>query len=314
MNIKKPELIFLGTPDFALPALKRLMASDFKPSLVITQPDQPVGRRQELTPPPVKVLANQNKIKVLQPATKKELADIFRKNFCDVAIVVAYGMILPASVLATPKHGFLNIHPSLLPKYRGSSPIQSALLNGEKETGVTVMKLTEKMDAGPILVSQGFKITDQNASQLHDLLAELGAELLVKVLPDYLSNKIDLMPQDDSRATYTKIIKREDGLINWGKSAELIFNQFRAFNPWPGVFTYLAGKRLKISNLSVFSGNLKQDDSPHGTVFLSTDKDLVVKCGEGYIKLDKIQLEGKKETTASEFLKGHQDVINQVLG
>ena len=313
MNIKDPKIIFFGTPAFALPALRALIEGNFKPRLVITQPDQPVGRRQDLTAPPVKVLAKQHQIRVSQPETKKELSEIFIKEACEIAIVVAYGMILPSAVLKLPLFGFLNIHPSLLPKYRGPSPIQSALFNGDKETGVTIIKLNEKMDAGPILANQVFKISDENASELHDQLSQIGAELLVKILPDYLSGKIHLTPQDDSQATYTKIIKREDGLIDWTKSALEIFNQFKAFTPWPGVFTYLDGKRLKISNLSVLEGDFKVD-LPSGTVFLTSQKVLAVKCGSAAILITRLQFEGKKEILASEFLQGHSDFIGRQLG
>ncbi|NUM25383.1 MAG: methionyl-tRNA formyltransferase [Candidatus Buchananbacteria bacterium] len=313
MNTKKPDLIFLGTPEFALPALKALVENDFKPKLVITQPDQPLGRHQKLSSSPVKVVAEKYGIRVIQPKNKKELAQIFAKESCQVAVVVAYGMIIPDEILKKPAYGFLNIHPSLLPKYRGSSPIQAALLHGDLQTGVTIIKLTQRVDAGPIIGRQTFDIGSRNAAKLHDALAQLGGELLVSVLPNYLAGKAELIDQDDSQATYTSLIRREDGLVDWNKTPLEIFNQFRAFTPWPGVFTYFDNKRLKILNLSVLEGDLSKDLS-NGTVFLTPKKKLAVKCDNGAITLITVQLEGKKGVLAPEFLKGYPEIVGKRLG
>ncbi|MFA6215909.1 MAG: methionyl-tRNA formyltransferase, partial [Patescibacteria group bacterium] len=256
MQELKPKIIFLGTPEFAVPSLLALIANGFKPVLAITQPDKPAGRKQELTPPPIKQAALQNEILVLQPPAKNDLAEIFLQYRPDLCVLVAYGSIIPKDCLNQPRGGFLNIHPSLLPKYRGSSPIQTAILNGEKETGVSIIQLVSQVDAGPIIAQKTMAIAEtDNAETLSKKLAELGAELLIEILANYLAGRILPKPQDESKATFTAMISREDGQINWQKTAAEIQRQFRAFYPWPGVFTQISGQRLKIANLSVLEGN-----------------------------------------------------------
>lgn len=312
MILKDLKIIFLGTPEFAVPTLKKIIENNLKPFLVITQPDKPVGRTQKLTPPPIKDLALEHGIEILQPENKDELAKIFEINDCDVAILVAYGMIIPDSTLQKPKMGFLNLHPSLLPKHRGSSPIQQAILDGDEKTGVTVMKLSDKVDAGPILAQKEIAIhPSENYLQLSQRLAEAGAELLVSLIPDYLANKIDLKPQDHSQASYTKIISRADGQIDWQKTALEIDRQFRAFYPWPGVFTHISKKRLKIAKLSLLKGDSAQKLA--GEVFLGPNKELAVKSGAGAVILELVQLEGKKEVSGPEFLHGHKDLVGKIL-
>jgi len=309
----KPKIVFFGTPEFSLPILEALIKNNFAPVLVVTQPDKKAGRKQELVPPPVKKLALANDLPVVQPESKKELKNILEKYQPDICILVAYGMIISDDILAKPKFGFLNIHPSLLPKYRGPSPIQTVILNGEKETGVTIIELTASVDAGPIVAQQMIEIKSAaTAESLHDSLSQIGAELLVKILPDYLNGKIKPKPQNESLAAYTKIIEREDGLINWQKTAQQIDCQFRAFYPWPGVFTHLAGKRLKIANLGVLGGDFEGNLSP-GAVFLGQNNELAVRCGQGALELKTVQLEGKKELPGQEFLRGQKDLLGQVL-
>jgi len=308
-----PKIIFLGTPEFALPALEALIKHGLAPAFVITQPDKPVGRKQNLSPPPVKALALANNLEVLQPENKKELQRVFNENEADVCVLVAYGMIVPDDVIDKPRPGFLNLHPSLLPKYRGSSPIQTALLNGDKKTGISIIRLTNQVDAGPILVQRELAVQeDDNAEILHDKLANLGAELLIEILPKYLSGEVEPVPQDGSKATYTEMIKREDGAINWSKTALEIKRQFRAFYPWPGIFTHLDKKRLKIANLSVLEGDFKANLAP-GQVFLGQNQELAVKCGDGAVSLISVQLEGKKEMTAEEFLRGQKELVGKIL-
>ncbi|MBI3290889.1 methionyl-tRNA formyltransferase [Candidatus Falkowbacteria bacterium] len=313
MPDNKPNIIFLGTPELAVPALKALVENNLKPFLVITQPDKPAGRSKRPVPGPVKEFAIKNGIKVVQPADKEELKNIFEKNSCDAAILVAYGMIIPEEVLAMPKHGFLNLHPSLLPKYRGSAPVQAAVLNGDDKTGVSIIKLTKEMDAGPIAAQKTLDISaDDNAKILSDKLFKIGAELLIEILPDYLSGKIELKLQDQSKAIFTKLLKREDGHINWSKKALEIKRQFRAFYPWPGLFSQLDGKRLKITNLSVLEGDFGVDLSP-GELFLGPKKELAVKAGSGAVILESLQPEGKKEMSGQDFLRGQKDLIGKVL-
>lgn len=311
---QKPKIIFLGTPDFALPTLEALIKNNLAPFLVITQPDKPVSRKQTITPPPVKKLALANNLSVAQPNNKEELLKIFNEQPVDVCVLVAYGMIITEAVLSKPKFGFLNLHPSLLPKYRGSSPIQTALLNGDAETGMSIIELTNKVDAGPIVVQKKLKIeSSDNAETLHNKLAELGAELLVEVLPDYLAGKIKPKPQDDMQATYTKKIDREDGEIDWQKKAIEIKHQFQAFYPWPGSYCHLDEKRLKIVNLSLLEGDLGANLQP-GEVFLGPNQELAAKCGQDAISLVSVQLEGKKETSGQEFLRGYKNLIGKILG
>jgi len=313
MNITKPKIIFLGTPEFALPILETLIKNDLAPVLVVTQPDKKVGRRQNLAPPPIKEMALANSLAVAQPNNKKELAEIFSRQNFDVAVLVAYGMIIPDEILAKPKFGFLNLHPSLLPKYRGSSPIQMVLLNSDNKTGVSIIELVKAVDAGPIVAQAEIEIKlSDNAQTLHDKLAKLGAVLIVKTLPDYLVGQIEPKLQDESLATFTKIIEREDGLINWQKTASQIERQFRAFYPWPGVFTHLAGQRLKIANLGVLEGDFGLSLGP-GTVFLGPNGELAVKCGQGVLELKMVQLEGKKEMPGQEFLRGQKDLLGKIL-
>lgn len=310
---EKPHIIFLGTPQFAVPTLERLISSGLAPQLVITQPDKPVGRKQELTSPPVKVIAEKNDIEVVQPKNKKELAEIIKKEKPDVCVLVAYGMIIPDEALAVPDYGFVNVHPSLLPLYRGSSPIQQALLDGAVETGVTIMKLDAEVDAGPIIVQESISITTEDtAESLHDKLSEIGADLVAEVLPKYIAGSVALTEQDHKKATMTGMVKREDGQVDWTKKAEEIERQFRAYFPWPGIFTYIGDKRLKIAKLRVFEGDFK-GGMASGQVFLGEDKELLVACGSGAVELLEVQLEGKKAVSASEFVKGNKSVIGNIL-
>lgn len=314
MNYQDLKIIFLGTPEFAVPVLKKLIASDLKPGLVITQPDKPVGRKQELMGPPIKQLALANDIKVVQPSNKKELAELFKNLEVDICVLVAYGMIIPEEVLTKPKLGFVNLHPSKLPKYRGPSPIQAAILHGETKTALTIMKLNKEMDAGPIIAQQDMAIDSADTYiDLANKLSEAGAELMVSILPKYLADEIELVDQDDSQATYCSLVKRDDGRINWSKSALEIYRQFKAFYEWPGVFTYIDKKRLKIANLDVLEGDFGRHLTD-GEVFLGPKGELLVKCGDGSITLLAVQLEGKNQVSGQEFLHGQSELIGKKLG
>jgi methionyl-tRNA formyltransferase len=308
----KPKIVFLGTPEFAVPVLSALIASGLAPELVITQPDRPAGRKQKLVPPPVKIVAEKHGLKILQPENKSALTEIFNDLEVDICILVAFGMIIPASILDKPRCGFINLHPSLLPQYRGSSPIQMTILNGDLLTGVSLIKLNAGVDAGPIIVQKQVSISPaETAGSLHDRLAKIGAELVIQILPEYLSGGIVPVAQDESRATYTSMIRRENGLVDWNRAANEIDRQFRAFYPWPGIFTHLDGKRLIIAKLSVMEGNLPPDLKP-GEVFSNPAGGLAVKCQKGAVLLDKVQLEGKKELAADEFAKGLK-IIGKIL-
>ncbi|MFA6322004.1 MAG: methionyl-tRNA formyltransferase [Candidatus Buchananbacteria bacterium] len=313
MKTSPAKIIFLGTPEFAVPALLKLVEAGYLPELVITQPDRPAGRKQELIAPPVKVAALKLGLKVIQPNNKKELIEIIKSQPIDLAILVAFGMIIPKEILTWPRLGFLNLHPSLLPAYRGSSPIQTAILNGETKTGVSIIGLTDKVDAGPIYIQKESAIDDKDtAEDVFKKMAVIGAEQIVNILPGYLMGEIMPKIQDDKLATFTKIFDRQDGQINWQNSAQQILRQFKAFFPWPGIFTHYAGKRLKIANLSVSEGNSEGNSVP-GTIFLTNSGQLAVGCGQGAVVLDKIQLEGKKEMSGRDFFAGQKDLVGKVL-
>lgn len=316
--------IFFGTPEFAAIVLEKLINIGYIPEAVICNPDESVGRKQILTPPPVKRLIANGKwpIEIFQPATKAELLAISHKLSAikpNLAIVAAYGKILPKEILDIPHFGILNIHGSLLPAYRGASPIQYAILNGDKETGITIMKIDEEMDHGPVLAISKLPIADSDTCEsLSKKLANLGAELLIKIIPDYISEKIKPVEQDHSKATYTKIIKKEDGKIDWSKSAGEIEKTTRAFYPWPTAWTLWNGKILKIllarrsfsegGETGVLTGGIKKT----GEVFLA-DGNLTIKCSKDALIIKKLQLEGGKILTANEFLNGHKDFIGSVL-
>ncbi len=227
------KIIFLGTPQFAVPILEKLASSNYKPAAVFCAPGKPVGRRQILTPPPVKIAAQKHNIPVFQPKDKKELVDQLKNLGGQLIISAAFGLILPKEILDAPAYGCLNIHPSLLPRYRGASPVQAAILNGDSETGVTIFKMDAGVDTGPIIKSSKFKIQNSKlaAPEMTKELSELGADLLLEILPDWLAGKITPKPQDDSQASYSPQIKKEDGQIDWRKSAQDIERQIRALPP-----------------------------------------------------------------------------------
>lgn len=258
--IHNTKLIFLGNPEFALPSLEALVKENYQIAGVITSPDKPTGRKQILTPPPVKVLARKNNLSVYQPKDKNELLEIVKELQPDLAVVVAYGMIFPKEVLDIPKYGFINIHPSLLPKYRGATPIQAAILNGDEKTGVSLFLIDEKMDHGQILAKREFElpITNFQFSNLFQKLAEFGANLLIETLPKYVNGKIIPLPQDDSLATYTQKIKTEDAFIDLEKDNPIeMEKKIRALNPEPGTWTMKDDKRIKILEAILIDEKLK---------------------------------------------------------
>ncbi len=307
--IDTPKIIFWGTSDFAVPALEILVKNGYKIAGVVTTPDEPKGRKLLLTPPPVKVAAGKHGLEIFQPEvlnSKTELPE------ADLFIVAAYGKIIPKVILENPRLGALNIHPSLLPRWRGPSPIQYAVLSGDRETGVTIMKIDELMDHGPIIATSGkLQLTSKTTyKELHDKLAKIGAGLLVETLPKYLSGELKPIPQDDSKATFSKILTREDGRIDWSKSAEETQRMVQAFNPWPGVWTtWPSAKkiyRLKIDEAEVENKNA---DGQLGLVSAG----LIVNTGKQGLKITKLTLEGKKTMGADEFLQGYKNIIGQTL-
>ncbi len=246
----KLKIIFIGTPEFGAIILEGLIKNNLKPVLVITAPDKPVGRKQILTPPPVKTIAQKYNILIEQPKKIKNLKLKIKNLKPDLGIVAAYGHIIPQEILTIPKYGFLNVHPSLLPKYRGSSPIQFTILNGEKKSGVTIILMDEKIDHGKIISNFQFQISNKKITypELLKELAKLGVKLLLETIPKWARGEIKPKPQNEAKAIYTKILTKEDGKIDWQKSTEELERKIRAFCPWPGSYTIWQdkGKLIKI--------------------------------------------------------------------
>jgi len=320
--MKNVKIIFIGTGEFGAIILEKLIQTLYKPILVITQPDKPVGREQILTPPPVKLVAEKYNISVLQSEKILNLKSEILNLRPDLIIVAAYGQIIPKHILDIPKYGFINIHPSLLPRWRGSSPLQFTILNGDKETGVTIIKMDEKIEHGPIIANEKLKMKNEKLTyeELHNKLAELGAKLVIETIPKWLKGEIKPLPQeaqDENKATYTKILKKEDGKIDWSKSAEEIERQIRAFNPWPGSYTRIKNQELRIKNLKILKVEIlptqTKTNKQIGEIFLTDDKKLTIQTGQNYLILQKIQLEGKKPIAAEDFLLGHKDIIGTIL-
>ncbi|RME93013.1 MAG: methionyl-tRNA formyltransferase [Verrucomicrobia bacterium] len=300
-------VVFFGTAEFACPALVELEKQENLKLLgVVTQPDRPAGRGLQPKPPPVKEVALQLKLPVWQPDRCRD--ETFLRQMRELApeliVVAAYGQILPKALLELPRHGCLNIHGSLLPKYRGAAPIQRAIAEGEEETGVTIMLMDEGLDTGPILAQEATRIwPDDNAQTLHDRLALMGAHLLVDILPDYLAGKLLPRPQPSEGATYAAKVTRADGEIDWRRSAVEVDRQIRAFTPWPGATTRLPFKerpRLKILEAEP----LEREGGEPGVVLASGPETLLVACGRGVLQIHRLQREGGKPLPAAEFLRG----------
>lgn len=320
-------IIFMGTPDFAVPALSTLIESS-APSLkeggrggwevvaVVTQPDRPGGRGKKLTPPPVKTVAQEAGISVLQPETLKsdqavaELAALKP----DLIVVAAFGQILRANILSLPPRGCINIHASLLPRWRGAAPVAAAIRAGDAETGVTLMQMDEGLDTGPIIARQAIPIraTDTAATLTADL-AELGAKLLLDTLPPWLAGELTPYPQDDSLATLAPRLKKEEGAIDWTRPAVEIERQVRAFDPWPGTFTRGPRGQLKVLSVEVASEVDGPDQTEPGTVFKHR-RGVYVTTGHGVLRLITVQPAGKREMTAEAMLNGQPELLGARLG
>lgn len=306
----------MGTPDFALAALTAIVErTGHEVVCVYSQPPRPKGRGHEVQPSPVHVYAESRGIPVFTPKSLKsaEAQAEFAAHDLDVAVVAAYGLILPKAVLDAPKFGCLNIHASLLPRWRGASPIQRAIWAGDDKTGITIMQMDEGLDTGPEILKRSLPITSQtNASMLHDRLAILGADMIAEVLDTLAATRARLpsVPQDDEGYTYAPLLKKEDGQVRWGQSAAEIDRQVRALNPWPGVWTNAGGKRLKI--LEAVPGEGRADDVIEAGKILNKRGDIV--CGDGVLlRLLRVQPEGKAAMDFPSALNGHYLEIGQVL-
>jgi len=297
-------IVFLGTPEFAVPALAALSGAEDQVLLVITQPDRPQGRGRRPSPPPVKVLAQKLDLPVWQPESIKTPAAFNRLKELtpDLLVVVAFGAILPLNLLQLPRIGPLNVHPSLLPAYRGPAPINWAILNGETETGVTTMFLDQGMDTGPILLSRRTAIGPlETAGQLHDRLARLGAELLLETIAGLKAGRVTPKPQPSTGATLAPLLKKADGLIDWTRPAEELARRVRGLDPWPGAYTTFKGKILKLFGARPGPGRGRP-----GQV-LALDQGLLhVAAGQGSLALAELQIEGKKRLRAPEFWRGQR--------
>lgn len=304
-------IVFMGTPDFAVPSLQALIDAGHDVCAVYTQPDKPQGRKQILTAPPVKTLALEHDIPVFQPNTLKnedEQARL-RELAPEVIIVVAYGKLLPKAVLDIPPHGCINVHGSLLPRWRGAAPIQWAVIAGDEMAGVTTMQMAEGLDTGDMLLTYETKVGEkETAGELFDRLAQSGAELLIETLVQL--DEIIPRPQDDAQSCYAHMLDKQMAVIDWSKSAHEIDCLIRGLNPWPIALTTLSGERLK-----VFAAEKANGNGEPGTVLeANPKKGLTVACGEGALRLTEIQLVGGKRMKATDFLRGHAIEVGTKLG
>jgi len=300
-------IIFMGTAELSCASLEKLSTDkNFAVIAVVTQPDKPKGRDLKLAPSPVKVLAEKLSLPVLQPlkARDENFISELRELKSDLMVVVAYGQILPQTILDLPRFGCLNVHTSLLPKYRGAAPIQWAIADGEPETGVTIMKMDAGLDTGPVLSTRRTPILPADDSQtLHDRLAQLGAELLAETIPDFVAGKISPQPQPAEGSTYAAKIKKEDGKIDWPQPAMQIWNRLRAFTPWPGAFAFLqTGPKPQL--LKIWKAEVVEKSGPIGTVLSADKSGLVVGCGKDALRILELQREGGKRMKAEHFLAG----------
>ncbi len=312
---EKIKIIFMGTPEFGAIILKGLINGGYKPVLVISSPDEPVGRKQVITPPPVKLIAEQYEIPILQPIKIRDCKSQIMASKPDLIVIAAYTQIIPKEILEIPKYGCLNVHPSLLPKYRGPAPVQFTILNGDNAAGVTIILVDDKMDHGPIVAYKKVEIQDSKITllKLKKILAEIGAKLLTETIPKWIDGKIEPRPQNEPQATYTKILEREDGKIDWQKPAEYIEKQIRAYDPWPGSFTMHKEKRIKILKADVLIQTKISPVGPPGKTFLAPNDKIAVQTGKDYLIIEMLQLEGKNPINSRDFLRGHRDFVGAIL-
>lgn len=308
------KVVFMGTPDFAVEALKSVIQAGHEVVCVVTQPDKPKGRGKEMQLTPVKQCALEHQIPVLQPVKVREAESVeaLRAFGADIFIVAAFGQILPKELLTMPKYGCVNIHASLLPKYRGAAPIQWAVINGEKESGVTIQQMGEGVDTGDILLKREIVLDPKETGEsLYDKLSRLGAELIVEVLPEIEAGKVVPEKQDEALSTHVGKITKAMGLIDWNKSAGELERLVRGLNSWPSAYTFLRGKTLKIWEAEVLE---EKEDGEPGSVDAVTKTNVIVNTGEGKLALTSVQLEGKKRMEVKDFLLGYKVEAGEKLG
>ncbi len=306
--------MYMGTSDFAVPALKRMKEEGYEIPLVITQPDRPKNRGMKVLPTPVKIQAEEYGIPVMQPESisdSSEVMQCLREINPDIIVVASYGKLLPKSLLDLPRLGCINIHASLLPKYRGAAPIQHAILSGDPETGVTLMYMSEGLDEGDIIAKRAVPIGKKTVGQLEDELAGLGADLLVEILPAIESGTAERIAQNHDLATYASKITKQDSLVDFNQKAERIERQIRAMNPWPGAYTFINGVQMKLFSAEVMGEDV--NDTP-GLIKDVSNRGILVAAGEGDLLVTRIQMPGKKPVDVSEYIKGNKIEIGTVLG
>jgi methionyl-tRNA formyltransferase len=308
-------IVFMGTAELACASLRALLASaQFEVAAAVTQPDRPKGRELKPQPSPVKKVAVEAGLSVLQPERARDAGFISSVAALtpDLIVVAAYGQLLPPSILELPKFGCVNVHTSLLPKYRGAAPIQWAILNDEKETGVTIMKMSAGLDTGDILTQKATAIgPEETAAQLHDRLAVLGAELLVGTLPAYSDGAIHPIPQDNAAATHARKITREDGRIDWSQTATVLRNRIRAFTPWPGTYVDLT-IRGQPRLVKFWRAVVEPRQGQPGQVLQADRNGLVIACARDALRILELQVEGGRKMNSAEFLAGHPLVITEL--
>ncbi len=310
-------IVFMGTPDFAVCSLEELLKSPHQVGLVITQPDKAKDRGKKVLPPPVKERAEAAGIKVLQPIKIRDDEEVFREleeYAPDIIVVVAYGQIIPKKILELPRYGCINVHGSLLPKLRGAAPIQMAIVSGEKETGITIMQMGEGLDTGDMLTKDRVEIGNMNFRELHDCLAQMGGRLLVKTLELIEKGEVVPEPQKDEEATYAGLIRKQDGAIDFNRTAQEVERLIRGFDPWPGAFCTYKDKVMKLWKAQAVSTD--KEEKP-GTITSVDHKGVIVTCGTDSLLVTEIQMPGKKRVTVEEYLKGNKiekgEVLNNVL-
>ena len=296
----------MGTPEFAVGTLEEIIRAGHKVVLVVTQPDKPKGRGKAMQYTPVKECALAHGIEVFQPVKVKEPENIevLRKYEPDLIIVAAFGQIVPKSILDMPKYGCVNVHASLLPKYRGAAPIQWAVINGDEVTGVTIMRMNEGIDTGDMIAKKTVRLAeDETGGSLFDKLAQVGAQLCVETMEMIEAGKVEYIPQNNEEATHTSMIRKELGLIDWNRPAVEIERLIRGLNPWPSAYTQLSGKTFKIWKAKVVSD---ENTYEPGCICRIDKEGMYVQTGEGILLLTEVQMEGKKRMEASAFLRGYQ--------
>ncbi len=306
-------IVFMGTPDFAVPSLQALIDAHEVVG-VVTQPDRPAGRKNQLRPSPVKQVALDHGLPVFQPEKirrSESIEELAQWSDVDAYVVAAFGQILPQTVLDMPRYGSINVHASLLPRWRGAAPIQAVIRAGDTQTGITIMKMDAGLDTGPMLMARSIDIApDETGASLHDKLAALGAPLLIEALAAYLSGDLAPQPQHDTAATYAPQIKKDEGRIDWQQDAAAIDRHVRAFTPWPGTFCDWQGETLKVISGAALD---KSANAAPGQV-VALDEGAGVVCGQGVYRLGSVQRPGRKPTLITDFLRGHPEFLGARLG